>query len=191
MHSQNLEEQFITDYYGQSTGRLLDIGAYDGETFSNTYALIDQGWSGVMVEASPQVFVALQRKLKGFKVELLNTCITTGEETLIDFYDNGGAVATPNVANFKKWEKHAEFEKIHVMSMHYARIIEKFGADFDMVNIDVEGGSTDLFLALYDIMPQVSLWCVEHDGNYAQIKAKASGLTELHRNGENIILAKV
>jgi FkbM family methyltransferase len=190
MHSQNNEEQFITAALPDQ-GRLLDIGAYDGKTFSNTFALLEKGWSGVLIEASPQVFVALQRNTAGMAVDLINTCIVTGEETLIDFYDNGGAVATPNIENFKKWEKHAEFQKIHVMSMHYVRVIEKFGANFDMVNIDVEGGSTDLFLALFDVMPEVKLWCIEHDGFIDRIKAKAVGYTELMRNGENIILVKV
>jgi hypothetical protein len=50
-------------------GRFLDIGSWDAVTFSNTRALFELGWSGVMIEPSPGPFV-----------ELLRTCTqcTTG-----------------------------------------------------------------------------------------------------------------
>jgi hypothetical protein len=42
-------------------GRFLDIGCWDAVTFSNTRALFELGWSGVMIEPSPGPFVELMR----------------------------------------------------------------------------------------------------------------------------------
>jgi Methyltransferase FkbM domain len=41
--------------------RFLDIGAWDPITFSNTRALVELGWSGVMIEPAPGPFLELLR----------------------------------------------------------------------------------------------------------------------------------
>ena len=45
MYSQNNEEQVILDYFGNKIGNLLDIGANDGITLSNSRKLIELGWA--------------------------------------------------------------------------------------------------------------------------------------------------
>jgi len=157
MYSQNNEEQIILNYLGDSTGHFLDIGAFDGITFSNTYELVKRGWTGVMVEASPRTFIKL---------------------------------ATHNLPNVEKWKKQTPFDMIAVMTCHHKTLLEKVGHMYDFVNIDVEGSSTDLFMCLYDELPDVKIWCVEHDGNDKAIIEKAKGCKVLLRNGENLILAK-
>jgi hypothetical protein len=79
---------------------------------------------------------------------------------------------------------------IAVMTCHHKTLLEKVGHMYDFVNIDVEGSSTDLFMCLYDELPDVKIWCVEHDGNDKAIIEKAKGCKVLLRNGENLILAK-
>ena len=192
MYSQNNEEQIILNYLGDSTGRFLDIGAFDGITFSNTYALVKRGWTGVMVEASPRTFVKLQSNVEDYKnnLTLVNACIVTDAERLVDFYDNIEATATHNLPNVEKWKQQTPFEMIAVMTCHHKTLLEKVGHMYDFVNIDVEGSSTDLFMCLYDELPDVKIWCVEHDGNDKAIIEKAKGCKVLLRNGENLILAK-
>jgi hypothetical protein len=60
-HSQSDEEKYILEAVGDQPGRFLDIGCWDPITFSNTRALTERGWSGVMVEPSPGPFVELLR----------------------------------------------------------------------------------------------------------------------------------
>ena len=192
MYSQNNEEEVILKYLGDSTGTFLDIGAFDGITFSNTYELVKRGWQGVMVEASPRTFVKLQNNVKEFKnnLTLVNACIVTDEQRLVNFYDNIEATATHNLPNVEKWKQQTPFEMIAVMTCHHKTLLEKVGHMYDFVNIDVEGSSTDLFMCLYDELPDVKIWCVEHDGNDKAIIEKAKGCKVLLRNGENLILAK-
>lgn len=49
-YSQNDEERVITGFFGDSRGRFLDIGAYDGIQMSNTRKLLEMGWEAVYVE---------------------------------------------------------------------------------------------------------------------------------------------
>ncbi len=52
MYTQNKEEEFILNYFGDFKGTLLDIGANDGKTFSNSLALIEKGWKAILIEPS-------------------------------------------------------------------------------------------------------------------------------------------
>ena len=44
---------------GIKQGRVLDVGAADGSTFSNSRALIEQGWGGVLIEPEAAAFLKL------------------------------------------------------------------------------------------------------------------------------------
>ncbi len=50
MREKRNEEQVILDYFGNKIGNLLDIGANDGITLSNSRKLIELGWSGDLIE---------------------------------------------------------------------------------------------------------------------------------------------
>ena len=54
MYSQRDEEKYILEACKDSTNRrLLDVGAWDPKTFSNSRALIESGWGGLLIEFSP------------------------------------------------------------------------------------------------------------------------------------------
>ncbi len=56
-YTQNNEEQIFIDYFkNQNPSELcvLDIGANDGKTFSNSLRLIELGWSAILIEPSPK-----------------------------------------------------------------------------------------------------------------------------------------
>jgi FkbM family methyltransferase len=48
-------------FKGRRTGFFLDIGAYDGKTYSNTYVLEQVGWKGICLEPLPDLFAQLRR----------------------------------------------------------------------------------------------------------------------------------
>jgi len=58
-YSQNNEEDIILKYFGDFKGHLLDIGANDGVTLSNSRKLMETGWTGDFVEPSDKPFVKL------------------------------------------------------------------------------------------------------------------------------------
>ena len=59
-YSQYREDLIVFDYFNGKVGNLLDLGANDGITFSNSRLLIENGWGGVLVEASPLTFKKLE-----------------------------------------------------------------------------------------------------------------------------------
>jgi hypothetical protein len=90
----------------------------------------------------------------------------------------------------EKWKAQANFQKIMVMPVHYNAILSTYGTDFDMVDIDIEGESANLFFAMYPLMPTVDLWVVEHDGRKQEIIDLCVGFDVLYENGENVILGR-
>lgn len=126
-YSQNNEQKIILDYFGDFRGAVLDIGANDGVTLSNSRALVALGWRAVLVEPSPAAFVQLHwnnvttktgrlpEQWKGAPqdfakwiadklefeinplVTLVNAAITTADG-LIDLYDSGTHLKKGDVA---------------------------------------------------------------------------------------------
>jgi len=189
--SQNDEQDHILKYFKGRTGKYLDIGAFDGRTLSNTYALLESGWEGVLVEASPTMFTAMQRILSGRNVHLCNACIVTDPVIgMITFYDNDQATATISSDHVSKWEGQTPFRPITVMPVNYNALIGYYGTAFNMVSIDVEGQSAELFMRLFPLLPAVDLWVVEHDSRKVEIVDLAEGFSVLCENGENVILGR-
>jgi FkbM family methyltransferase len=190
MYSQNNEETFITNHFSNRKGKLLDIGAYDGRTFSNTLALLESGWEGVLIEASPSVFTKLIENVSHLNVKLINTAIVCDIEGLVTFYNNDGAVATMDQENLRKWQRQEKFYPISVMTCNIDRLAEYVGTKFDFINIDVEGQSAALFIEAYSLFPDCDMWVVEHDDLQASIIGAAVNHKVIHQNGENLILVR-
>lgn len=195
-YSQNNEESIILEFFGEKKGRFLDIGAYDGKAFSNTYRLAELGWGGVCVEPSPNSFIGLMRHHENRPdIELFNLCL--GETAgFADFHDSGGdAISTLDPAHRQKWEAgwKAKFTKFKVFTVSVPMLLNEIGADFEFINLDVESLNIQLFRALpLEVMNKTRLICVEHDGHHQEMEAIAakSGYRQIGFNGENLILGR-
>ena len=63
VNSQNGEDGIIARIFeviGTESRRCCEFGAWDGVHFSNTRALLEEGWGGVQIEADPQRFKQLE-----------------------------------------------------------------------------------------------------------------------------------
>lgn len=196
MYSQNNEEELILRYLdaqpGQDSGNFLDIGAYNGKTFSNTLRLVELGWGGLCVEPEYTAFSDLM-KLHGenARVQLLNAAITE-KSGLLEFWESSGdAVSTLNPAHVERWQSAAKFRKYWVQTTALADLFEKFGHDWDFLNLDVESNNFDLFMAMpFDKLKHLRVICVEHDRMDVQMEAHVAqhGFSRVGYNGENLIL---
>lgn len=188
--SQNNEEEVILEYFKEKTGRFLDVGAYNAQTFSNTFALVERGWSGVSIEPSPTVFNAAVKNCEAYpSVDLVNAALAV-ERGLIQFYDsNGDAVSSTSIEHTQKWHM-VNFKKFYVNTVTIEDILTKFGEHFDMVSLDVEGTNLELLRTLPLERMGTRLIVIEHDNKWNEMLEYCQGFHEIHRNGENIILAK-
>lgn len=163
MYSQEGEEKVILDYFGPFNGRFLDLGAYDGKAFSNTLALYDKGWSGVLVEASPQCFKSLQRIYKDRKrSSLVCACVVAGGPRMVKFYDDGGANATVSTSHKQKWLD-VPYTEIYVPGIGVRQLLQAFPGKFDFISIDLEGISWEVLVELgpHLLNLKTRLLCVE------------------------------
>lgn len=172
MYSQYEEEKYIGEVFGDFVGRFLDIGAYDGKTFSNTYRLVELGWGGVCVEPSISILSNLKALHKGNdKIEILEYAIGSESKKVL-FHDSlGDAVSSCNRQHMEKWKSGgSKFQEIKVNCLSVNSLFEKVGYDFDFINIDVEGDSVELFLRLpFDMLIRVECYCVEYDNELKRV----------------------
>lgn len=195
MFSQNDEERWILGAFGDRPGRFLDIGAYDGRTFSNTRALLDRGWSGVGVEPSPVPLAKLREEWAGKPTEILDVALALYDGE-VEWYDCGGdAISTFDQAHRDKWAAGAgvKYQAMKVRTVSWATLLARVGTDFDFLNLDVEGVSAALFLAApLERLTKCRLICVEHDGQIQAILDRGAklGYGLVTSNGENVILSR-
>jgi hypothetical protein len=76
-HSQAGQDQFAWEILGHKPGTFLDIGANHPVEKSNTYALEQMGWTGIMVENDAHC-VDLLRAQRG-------ACLLAGDATKLDW----------------------------------------------------------------------------------------------------------
>jgi FkbM family methyltransferase len=192
-YSQNGEQRLILEAFGGYVGRFLEIGACDGLIVSNTLALTELGWSGVMVEPSPRAFMELQKR-HGANPNLTLVHAAVGlDHGMSPFWDDPtiGGYATTEEGNRAKWQHLAKFQSpFYVPLIPISVILEQFPAPIDFLSIDTEGTSTDLFLAFPFATIRPRAVCVEHDGRIDECLAQAQRwqYREVARNGENLVL---
>ena len=192
-YSQNNEQYYILEHFkGKTDGRFLDCGAYSGKILSNTFALAEIGWSGVEIEPSPAAFIGLMENLKPYpSVKLVNAAMSYNGAGLIEFADSmGDAVSTTSKAHEAVWGKALEYQHIYVNTINIREILRVFGEHFDFISLDVEGTNLEILKTFPIEIMNPSLICVEHENKFEEITQYCKGYSEIHRNGENIILKK-
>ena len=198
MYSQNDEERFIVDALdGVTNGHFLDIGAYDGKTFSNTLRLVEKGWSGVCVDPSPSVFQRLLALHGGNdRIRCLNMAvIPVGPPSLMRFHDCGGdAVSTLSDSHRALWSSNLKFTPFFVYPIALSDLMAQLAEDWHFVNIDVEGTNIPLFERFVELYRGSKLRCisVEYEGRAAHVIDLGSklGMTHYHVTTENVVLWK-
>lgn len=203
-YSQNNEQEIILNYIETNnihSGKVLEIGAFDGENFSNVRALLlkNSEWKATMVDASPFCFVKLfeMYKEEEDRIDLINSLVCMEEDlgstSLVEFYESPlSAVSSISLDHIKKFESiiPEKIRKTYMSKVGMKEILDNFGP-FEFINIDIEGYSGRL--ALQDWFNPIDygckIICIEHDGLVHEINAKLTrfGYKLLSINGENII----
>ncbi len=200
-YSQNNEQQYILEYFkGQEKQiNFLEVGAFHPFTFSNTRALVELGASGVYVEPSPECYAEFVKEYVGNnRIKLLNVAVGSEDKNVTFFNSNGDAISSTSIAHKEKWEAgyNVKFEEIQVRMVSMSCLLgtlKGFNLEIDFLNLDVESTNIELFNLIPDwFWERLKMICIEHDNqqDYIINKLNPFGFNELHRNGENLILAK-
>lgn len=201
-YSQNREQEIILDYFKDKTGRFIDIGANDGITLSNTRALAELGWCGVLVEPSPKAFHKLKQLYSTDTKKcfyLYNVALST-KNGKIDLFESGellhtgdvGLVSTLHKSETKRFERTVRYETITVDCFRWKTFLNRlYIKDFDFVSIDIEGEE----LAVMEQMDfsKTQMICVETNGSAEKKEALEKMLPDfkiIYTSPENLIFAR-
>jgi FkbM family methyltransferase len=198
MYSQNNEEQVILDYFGNKIGNLLDIGANDGITLSNSRKLIELGWSGDLIEPSPNAFAKLKKLYSRKKKVVTHNIALCDVSGKMKFYESGthlnngdtDLLSTLSLTDKQKWESTTEYTETEVNALTWNDF--QTGKLYDFINIDAEGYDLIILkqLDLFDL--GCSCLCIEHNGkilNQILEEVKKYNMRIISQNMENVILA--
>ena len=198
MHSQGPEEALIRRHFKRRTARFLDIGANDGKTLSNTFACMERGWSGVMVEPSPKAFVRLQATCEPYsdRVEVFNVAIGT-EQGTATLYESGEHLGTGDVAllsslsedETKRWTGDT-FEGVEVRVATFAMLTSLFPPPFNLISIDAEGMDLEILRQIDLTACGCEALIIEHehsDGEAIKEYVRGHGLKLHTRTHQNFI----
>jgi FkbM family methyltransferase len=155
MPSQHGEDIWLWYFFKKKKqGFFVEIGAYDGITFSNTYFFEAIGWKGIIVEPNPKIFnLCCKRRPNSV---CINAAVTNGLEnqtslSLVDG-DNGVDALSfthPSGRHLDRVAKtKARIVDITVPALKLSKILEKVDELIDFISIDVEGAELDVLQSL-------------------------------------------
>ena len=206
MYSQGKEELFIVDFFKGRIGSVLDVGANDGRSLSNSLKLIEDGWNGVMVEASPKAFVRLKETHKDRKnVYLFDYALTSfdGECELNESgavrtgrcsRDNVGLVSSLDEKWMRPWGK-THFDKVKVPCRTFKTFLEESPIKkFEFITIDIEGEDLNLLKQIDLDEVGCELLCIEYIfpevAEVLKEECGKRGYKEVGRTKCNLLFAK-
>lgn len=192
-YSQGDEEKYILHAVKHiAKGRFLDIGAWNATTLSNTRALFELGWSGVLIEPSPEPFLGLLREY-GTEGRIQLICGAVGRNSEITrFHATADAVSTSSDESYERWKSVGGFYgRFYTNVITMAQLWQEFGS-FDFVSIDTEGTSVDLLHALLELPMLPTCICVEYDsrGQECMDAACNHGYRVIDTSSENVVFSR-
>lgn len=171
---------------------LLDIGAFHATDKSNTRALIERGWSGLLIEPSPGPLRGLVAEYgTSDRIKVLSAAVGL-YPGIINLHISDDAVSTSDEGNFEVWKERGGFVgKLLVPVVTLEQISNQFGG-FGFINIDAEGQSVDIFLRMMTLGWEPRCICVEHDTRTTEVLTAATlrGYHATFANGTNVVLVR-
>jgi FkbM family methyltransferase len=208
MYSQNNEDDIVSRFLPQK-GNLVEIGAFDGETNSNSLLLIKRGWNAFLVEPSSAAFgKMLKLHRDNDKVTLFNAAAILGSSKnsteILDFYESElSQVSTISqsfsqndcVAPGNPWNN-PPYRKIIVVGVRIDSILDeainRMGS-IEFLSIDVEGLSSMMAMSFEPTKYNINCVCVEIDKGMefpVQQYYVSRGYHLAGRTPENMIFSK-
>ncbi len=204
-YSQGEEQKHIEMFFGDFKGTVLDIGANDGKTFSNSLALIENGWNAVLLEPAQIAFNKLERlhennpKVSCYKIAIGNQHGKTKLKVSGAHLPDGSDVAL--LSSLKedettRWrDAGVQFHEEEIIVTTFSHF-KKLSGDpaFDFITIDCEGLDVDVLKQID--LTNTKLICIEWN---SKPEAKAEileycakfGMTKtIYESGENLLICR-
>lgn len=207
MYSQHGEDLFIVKqiYNDKEIGSILDIGANDGTTYSNSRYFIETlGWNGVLVEPTSQCISKLNELYSENGRVIIYPYAIDAEETETVIYlgnlepDTINQVSTMSTEEKAYWETNRNVQ--YTEELIKTKTIDQLMSDinikyFDVISIDTEGKDILAFNRLYELGYRPEFFIFEHNSNSNTIQQLSDICNTEYRivwqNTINFILQKI
>lgn len=180
-HSQYGQDGFLVKFFNaKKNGKFIDVGAYDGITFSNTYYLEKElDWSGICVEPNPIPFKKLKTSRNSVNLncgigeyasEMKFLAVSGAGEMLSGFLDTCDEHQLKRIEEYVT-EHGVEKNIILVPVRPLKDILNEIGIyDIDYCNIDVEGGELSVLKSIDFSTTKIKLLSVENNKGSKDVK---------------------
>ena len=152
MPSQYGEDLLLWNFFNRKrNGFYVDVGAYDGVGFSNTYFFESLGWTGMLIEAVPAFYQSCLSSRPYSQV--INATVGKVDEpkyVTLSIAEGGGGVGTlsfcgENQQQLERIKREGGIVRtIEVPLRSLNELLVDHQGDIDFVSIDVEGAEMDL-----------------------------------------------
>ncbi|TVZ07099.1 FkbM family methyltransferase [Trebonia kvetii] len=140
-------------FFGKrNTGTFVEVGAFDGITYSNTWGLAERGWTGVMAEPVPALAAKCRKNHQiHSSVKVIQTAV--GSEPGVTSLIVAGELTTANHAQATEyrdidWARKLVTDtsiEVPVTTLDALLEEQKAPAEFDLLVVDVEGSEAAVF----------------------------------------------
>lgn len=178
-------------------GVFVEVGAYDGRSFSNTWGLAVRGWRGVMAEPVPAFAAKASRAhARHHNVRVVQTAVGAEEGTLT--LVTSGPFTSANVDLNREYgsnpwiQNHMEGEALTVPMTTLTKLLaaELPGVDIDVLVVDVEGFESEVF-AGYDWATSPKVLIVELSETHPDLRSTrvsdALLMRDIARRGYDVV----
>lgn len=181
-YSQICQDKFLNKvvFQNKKKGYFVDIGAHDGQTFSNSlFFELNNNWRGICIEPNPSVF----KKLDSFRKSInLNVCIGESNKT-VKFTQIEGYSEMLSGISEKYDDRHIERierdlinkggkrNEIDIEMITLDSIEELKNKQIDFVSIDTEGNEFDIISALN--FKKLNIKAIVVENNYGDSRIKS------------------
>lgn len=201
-YSQNGEQKIILNYFKEFKGTVLDIGANDGITLSNSYALIQNGWNGVLVEPCEKVYDKIASVHKGKDFIGVNAAISNKDGDT-EFFESGthlhngdhSLLSTLKPSEMGRWVgTGTDFMPTTVRSITFETLLQETKVKFfDFITIDAEGFDYEILSQINLNKVECKMLCIEtnsiQDSKFIAYCMKF-GMRVHFKNSENLIFTR-
>ncbi len=138
--SQDKEDLVVWEYFQSQSPRnrfLVDVGACQKEQ-SNTWSILNEGWSGILIDADPEKEDWLKRDFAGMDVEIV-ICGVGDKDCQMDFHENKNSGSSSFLPTWDVEHRTGNIRQLRVRPLKDILSEYLVPEDFDYLSIDAEG----------------------------------------------------
>lgn len=201
--SQDCEDEIVERLFaGRDPAelRLLDLGANDGVSVSNSRRLMKSGWEGVLVEPALDPFSQLLANYSGddpSRAILVHAVIATDATSRIRPWWEAvgrGALSSTLFAHMKSHPSRgpqSAWTQFYTPIVTPEELIAAFPGPYHFVSIDTEGDSVGLLRGLPLLTMQTEVICIEYEDRRSELLAfLGPDWAVVWDNGVNVIMQR-